>query len=243
MEALDAEVDSTRLQNGPDSPVQGLPDPSSRTEGLGGIDAVLADDGEPADVRATLGNIASGLAEQLSSITDEMNKIRQELYGESGIGGIAKELEKLKSGALGGVLNDGSFDDVLGSASGSSSTRDRLTERPSSSSRGSCYGNDLSDREGKVGRDEARRRCTSREHEMELNDLRRKLSERKSNSAPVSAKPSVTILEKMMLVAIILTVFYVGSPFFRMAVKRSINSLVSGEFIDDAGQNVDESEW
>merc|ERR1719277_200546 len=59
---------------------------------------------DPADVTATLGNVASDLATQLSSITEEMNKIREELYGKSGLGGIATELEKLKADGLGGLL-------------------------------------------------------------------------------------------------------------------------------------------
>merc|ERR1719401_3382851 len=77
----------------------------AEASGMAGLEAALASGNgpDPADVRATLGNVASGLAEQLSSITEEMNKIRQELYGEQGIGGIASELERLKG--LGGLLD------------------------------------------------------------------------------------------------------------------------------------------
>jgi len=73
---------------------------------------------DPAAVQATLGNVASGLAEQLSSITEEMNKIRQELYGEGGIGGIAKELDKLKDGGLGSLLDGAGLSGLGGGALG-----------------------------------------------------------------------------------------------------------------------------
>ena len=69
-------------------------------EGLAEGD-MLGEDAE--DVRAALGGVASGLAEQLTTITQEMNKIREELYGDNGIGGIAQELEKLKSGSIGSL--------------------------------------------------------------------------------------------------------------------------------------------
>lgn len=69
-------------------------------EGLAEGD-ILGEDAE--DVRAALGGVASGLAEQLTTITQEMNKIREELYGDNGIGGIAQELEKLKSGSIGNL--------------------------------------------------------------------------------------------------------------------------------------------
>merc|ERR1719174_267459 len=89
---------------------------ASGADGLGALSGSAAD--PSADMRAQLGTVASGLAEQLTSITEEMNKIRQELYGDSGIGGIAKELEKLKSGGLGGLLDTSALDDLLGGADG-----------------------------------------------------------------------------------------------------------------------------
>mmetsp|Transcript_125300 Transcript_125300/g.348642 ORF Transcript_125300/g.348642 Transcript_125300/m.348642 type:complete len:203 (+) Transcript_125300:56-664(+) len=75
------------------------------TNGARGLEAESNSGGvpEPVDVQAALGSVASGLAEQLSSITEEMNKIRQELYGQQGIGGIASELEKLKATGLGSL--------------------------------------------------------------------------------------------------------------------------------------------
>jgi len=73
---------------------------------------------DPSDVQATLGNVATGLAAQLSSITEEMNKIRQELYGENGIGGIAKELDKLKAGGLADLLDEGGDSDGSGGLAG-----------------------------------------------------------------------------------------------------------------------------
>ena len=72
-------------------------------EAMEAEDLVDGDVGDPDEVRAALGGVASGLAEQLTTITQEMNKIREELYGDNGIGGIAQELEKLKSGSLAGL--------------------------------------------------------------------------------------------------------------------------------------------
>merc|ERR1712187_353141 len=132
-----------------------------------GVEGFPGADFDPADVRATLGNVASGLAEQLSSITEEMNKIRQELYGESGIGGIAKELEKLKSGGLGGLLDTSALDGMLNKTRGSSSPRSR-TDRDASS-----VGS------GATASAEARRQRTP-ERERELAEMRRKIAERKN---------------------------------------------------------------
>ena len=76
-----------------------MADEEAETEMPEGLD----DPSDPEEVRAALGGVASGLAEQLTTITQEMNKIREELYGDNGIGGIAQELEKLKSGSLGSL--------------------------------------------------------------------------------------------------------------------------------------------
>jgi len=105
-----------------------------------------------AEDEATLGNVASGLAEQLSSITEEMNKIRQELYGEGGIGGIAKELDKLKAGGLGSLLDGAGLESLGGSGLGSGGSLGSLagfsgglggTSSSSSSSSGGANGRSL----------------------------------------------------------------------------------------------------
>merc|ERR1712007_183105 len=49
-------------------------------------------------------SMTRGLAQELKSINEEMNKIRSELYGDHGIGGITKELAKFKSGAFNELL-------------------------------------------------------------------------------------------------------------------------------------------
>ncbi|CAK0790578.1 unnamed protein product [Prorocentrum cordatum] len=95
--------------------------------------AGIATAGDDADVRAQLGGVAAGLAEQLSSITEEMNKIRAELYGDQGIGGIAQELERLQEAGLGagagallgGVGNDANKDqEAIRSASSQTDVSD-----------------------------------------------------------------------------------------------------------------------
>lgn len=187
-----------------------------------------------ADVRATLGSVATGLAEQLSSITEEMNKIRQELYGDSGIGGIAKELEKLKAGGLGGLLDTDALDDLRSAAGETTSGRSSAPRSSTSSSasgsfpRGSAAAESDALRQGSEVR---RRRAPgerSPEREAELEALRRKLMERH----PKEKKASISFWEKLVLLFLVLICLYIGSPFFRTAVKRAFTSVVLGKSAD-----------
>lgn len=162
---------------------------------------------DPADVQATLGSVASGLAEQLSSITEEMNKIRQELYGEQGIGGIAAELEKLKVSGLAGLVDGGAPESQRGDNGAASSARSASTPRTPS---------------------EARRRRNPDEREQELEDLRRRFRERRG-AQEAQAKPAgVSFSEKLVMLFLVLVCLYIGSPFFRSSVKRAANSLIFG---------------
>lgn len=185
---------------------------------LGGDDGSL----NPADVRATLGNVASGLAEQLSSITEEMNKIRQELYGESGIGGIASELEKLKAGSLGDLLEGNDFDHLKGGRSDPSRDVSSTSRRgnPASSSASSS---------ARPPATEARRRRTPEERERDFEDIRRKLQERRQTQ---QTKDAVSIWEKLVLLFLVLLCLYFGSPFFRDSVKRAAFSFFFGQSPD-----------
>merc|ERR1719335_2134593 len=87
-------------------------------EQAGGGD-LLGEAVDPGDIKAALGGMTQELANSLMSITEEMNRIKAELYGDQGIGGIAKEIEKLKTGGLGQLLGGQDMEELLGGAGSS----------------------------------------------------------------------------------------------------------------------------
>eukprot|EP00929_Paragymnodinium_shiwhaense_P080984 TRINITY_DN42281_c0_g2_i1.p1 TRINITY_DN42281_c0_g2~~TRINITY_DN42281_c0_g2_i1.p1 ORF type:complete len:229 (-),score=75.72 TRINITY_DN42281_c0_g2_i1:134-820(-) len=213
-EALEAE--EADEHEGPATAEPAAPSPAAA---LGGLEAALQGNGDAADVRAQLGSVASGLAEQLSSITEEMNKIRQELYGESGIGGIAQELEKLRSGGLGNLLDE--------SGAGGSSASSRSLGGGDGGSAGSLG-------------DKARRRKNPDDRDKDLEELRRKLMERRSQGGAAEAqRGSLSLSEKLMLVVLVLICFYAGSQSFRGAVKRGIGGLLFGDEFEMGDEDVE----
>jgi len=205
-----------------DVPSSGLADLAAE----GGLDEAAA---ATLGTAASLGNVASDLSQQLASITEEMNKIREELYGDKGIGGIAKELANLKAGSLGGLLEgsqslsdldlnasterptagrtaSSSRSDATRQASSSSSTEEAVRQRrPAAASTARTNGSRLS----------------QEQHKEKVEEHFRAL-ERKNQ------KPSVSFAEKLMLLFLVLVCLYIGSPFFRTAVKRAFSSMVGG---------------
>merc|ERR1719235_2215871 len=87
---------------------------------LGGVES-LPEAVDPGDIKAALGGMTQELANSLMSITEEMNRIKSELYGDQGIGGIAKEIEKLKTGGLGHLLDGKEMDGLFNGAGGADS--------------------------------------------------------------------------------------------------------------------------
>mmetsp|Transcript_34771 Transcript_34771/g.95891 ORF Transcript_34771/g.95891 Transcript_34771/m.95891 type:complete len:262 (+) Transcript_34771:98-883(+) len=220
----------------------------SAAERLAGIDGgLLGAAGDSGDVRAALGSMASGLAEQLTSITEEMNKIREELYGESGIGGIAKELEKLKSGGLGGVLDDsGVLDGLLnqvGSGASSSSNSSSRSSRHGAGGRTTVTGSNRNSVSVGLGGSsevsELRQRRTPEERNRELEELRRKLRD----SSDATTSRSSTMWEQLVLLAIVVVCLYVASPFFRTALKSMLVGMVYGELPDAFDVDQDEADF
>lgn len=57
-----------------------------------------------AEMAAQLSGATSAIAGQLQMITEEMNRLRSEIYSDNGLGSIKKELEQLRSG---GALSPG----------------------------------------------------------------------------------------------------------------------------------------
>ena len=69
----------------------------------GAVEEISTDDRDIADVSEVAGQLAgatSQIADQLSMITEEMNKLRSELYSDNGLGSIRSELDALRSGGL-----------------------------------------------------------------------------------------------------------------------------------------------
>jgi len=56
--------------------------------------------------------------------------------------------------------------------------------------------------------------------------LRQKLLQ---NKRPKETKSSISFWEKLVLLFIVLLCLYIGSPFFRTAVKRAFTSVVLGK--------------
>ena len=111
------------------------------------IEEVSTDDGREDDGRedtdlhaAVAGQLAgatSQIAEQLSMITEEMNKLRGELYSDNGLGNIRAELDALRSG--GGL--EQIQQQVEQIEAGTTGSRDRTTRthgRPAASSSASA---------------------------------------------------------------------------------------------------------
>lgn len=196
------------------APVGG--DPLAGLEG--GLDGGNLD---PDQFREALGGVTAGLAEQLTSITSEMNKIRSELYGDNGIGGIAKELQKLKDGGLGGLLGDdalaGLGEELGGGGTGSSQGP---AGRPADL---------LSDPALEACRRRGAPDATHRQGKADLDALRRKLEEQRSRGRPTDTQGAVSFGEKMMLLCLVMVCLFVASPFFRASVKRALGILIWGE--------------
>jgi len=225
-------------------------------DALGGLPAD-AEGLDLGDLRATLGGAASGLAEQLQSITEEMNKIRSELYGDQGIGGIAKELEKLKTGSLGGLLDNDALNGVLGGLEGLGGGRPGDVGASASANSGhgsasrSCgFAGGEPESRPRAGAGsaraagtnpsltEARRRRDETSRDAELAALQRKVLEQKRGKK--QAQSQVSIWEKLMLLFLILVCLYVCSPFFRTSVKRAISLIVFGEDLEIDDETFDE---
>lgn len=185
------------------------------------------EDGESDEMRAALGGVASGLAEQLTTITQEMNKIREELYGDNGIGGIAQELEKLKSGNLGGIggLLDhpeltGEMDDMddMDMASAMARPEGGLRSRPKGLSKSAA---------SKV---EAPRRPPL-DKERKLEELRRKIERRHLLEESKQKNEKTGFLEWLVIIFVFFMMIYTASSSFRSQVK-----LFFGEIFGEIGE-------
>lgn len=187
---------------------------------------------DPSAISASLNGVTSGLADQLTSITEEMNKIRQELYGESGIGGIASELAKIKAGGsdLEMLLN-----------------RELPTTRPASTSTATASGTQGSSGPRKTAaaqrptesraisseaQSESRQRLSNEERERRIEELRQKLKHRKHQQLEKEKSkpnPYAAVGELLVVVFVLFMFAYVISSDFKTFVKKAFHELVLGQ--------------
>ena len=62
------------------------------------VENVSTDGIDRAEMAAQLSGATSAIAGQLQMITEEMSRLRSEIYSDNGLGSIKKELEQLRSG-------------------------------------------------------------------------------------------------------------------------------------------------
>eukprot|EP00438_Fugacium_kawagutii_P017059 Skav216352 [mRNA] locus=scaffold2385:215687:216361:- [translate_table: standard] len=195
-------------------------------DGLDGLDG-FGGDGDGEEMRAALGGVASGLAEQLTSITSEMNKIREELYGDNGIGGIAQELEKLKSGSLASNGDLGDLGDLgLGSLGSLESSLGGLLNEAEGLGAG-----DRSLKEGSRKRSVARPEAKM-EKERKLEELRRKIERRQLLEEKAKKKETAGFFEWLVIIFVFFMMVYTASSSFRGQVKQFFGEVLGEESME-----------
>lgn len=175
---------------------------------------------DPEDVRRTLGTVASGLAEQLKTINEEMIKIRSELYGEAGIGGLSKELEKLGASGLASSLGLGNA--KVPSPSGRKTRGSAGGEAAGRGQSSSGTGSEVRSRMSGLEQDLDEMVNTKRREEMEAMKakmLRRKLE--KKNMAP-SKTSERSIADILTLLVMMFIGLYVFSGDFRTMIAEFV---------------------
>ena len=177
---------------------------------------------DPEEMRAALGGVATGLAEQLTTITQEVNKIREELYGDNGIGGIAQELEKMKAGSLGNLLEDTDLPISEGVRQRANAKQDTKPKGAGSTGRGAPF---------------------SLERERKLEELRRRIEDRHTREK----KPEgLGFMEWLVIIFVMFVIAYTALPSFRVQVRETFQELVLGEVpevveeVQDFGAMVEE---
>ena len=202
------------------------PAPDVRAEHEGGEDETEGEEvdeaeaPDPEEMRAALGGVATGLAEQLTTITQEVNKIREELYGDNGIGGIAQELE-MKAGSLGNLLEDTDLPISEGVRQRANATQD-TKPKGAGPGRGAPF---------------------SLERERKLEELRRRIEDRHTREK----KPEgLGFMEWIVIIFVMFVIAYTALPSFRVQVRQTFQELVLGEVpeaveeVQDFGAMVEE---
>ena len=106
------------------------------------------------EVAGQLAGATSAIADQLSMITEEMNKLRSELYSDNGLGSIRQELDALRSGGLEQIQQQ--VEQIAASADTTSSSGARARSAAASSSRARAA-QERADEDGRADAPPARR--------------------------------------------------------------------------------------
>ena len=123
----------------------------------GAVEEISTDSRDVTDVSEVAGQLAgatSQIADQLSMITEEMNKLRSELYSDNGLGSIRQELDALRSGGLEQIQQQ--VEQIEASANTASSSGARARSAAASSSRARAS-QERADEDGRAGARQARR--------------------------------------------------------------------------------------
>lgn len=123
----------------------------------GAVEEVSTDGLDVTDVSQVAGQLAgatSQIADQLSIITEEMNKLRSELYSDNGLGSIRQELDALRSGGLEQIQQQ--VEQITASANTASSSGTRARSAGASSSRARAA-HEHADEDGPADAPQARR--------------------------------------------------------------------------------------
>mmetsp|Transcript_30121 Transcript_30121/g.54948 ORF Transcript_30121/g.54948 Transcript_30121/m.54948 type:complete len:234 (+) Transcript_30121:81-782(+) len=196
-------------------------------------DAELGDGSAPGEMQESLGVAAAGLAEQLQFITEEMNNIRQELYGDAGIGGIARELERLKASGLADVLGANGLDGLDGllqdGGAAGDGERDKMPSQAATSSRAS--GQDTRQAESVSRRDGVRpskQKASDFQDRLRKNaqmqELQQRIAARKQ--AEAEEQSSVNLRDKLIMLFVLLLALYIAWPSFHAMVNEAVLSVV-----------------
>ena len=121
------------------------------------VEEVSTDGRDVTDVSEVAGQLAgatSAIADQLSMITEEMNKLRSELYSDNGLGSIRQELDALRSGGLEQIQPQ--VEQIAASADTTSSSGAHARSAAASSSRARAA-QERADEEGRADAPQARR--------------------------------------------------------------------------------------
>lgn len=199
---------------------------------------------DPGDIKAALGGMTQELAQSLQSITEEMNRMKAELYGDQGIGGIAKEIEKLKTSGLGQLLGEKDMDSMLGGLGGGSDSlsslgsglREASAGSAMSASRPSAARSGAVQRPAQAPRGQGGNASLDRDRKADFERIQQKIRESRLAEKKKAEAPTVSLGEKGLLFIVVLVCLYVGSPFFRTSVNRAVSMVLFGE----AGSDFDE---
>lgn len=187
-----------------------------------------------AEMKQALQGMTVELGQQLKSITEEMSKIKGELYGDQGIGGIAKQLEQLKGGGLDKITKDlGGLEGLLakqglgglgaGAGAGAGGRRGAPSGREDALTDGAGASSSITELDRQRLEEKVRRR---QQHKKNMEEWKKtKKAERNGSSTSMG--------ERFVLFLFVLVLLYFGSNVFNTMVNQTIRHYLFGEDYED----------